>query len=115
MEFREALLNAIDGWKTDPIADEWMFEEFREKFIDATSPSEAYELIDETIHILCLESDESAAIEILQTIIGLARRSETTEIPHALLAQKEILREKFSDFGEYARNKLSELFRHYRL
>jgi hypothetical protein len=42
MEFRAAFLNAIKGWKADPIADEWMFEEFRTKFIDATSPSEAF-------------------------------------------------------------------------
>jgi hypothetical protein len=115
MEFHEALRNAIEGWKADPIADEWLLEKLREKFIDATSPSEAFELIDETIKILCLESDESTAIKILQTVIGLARHSETTEIPRGLLLRKEMLREKFSNFGDYARSKLSELFRYYRL
>lgn len=115
MKFREALLNTVDGWNADPIVDEWLFETFREKFVDVMSAAEAFELIDETIEILRLQSDESTATEVLQTAIGLARRSETTQVPNALLTQKIALEGQFSNFGDYAKSKLLELFRYYRL
>lgn len=115
MKYREALLNTIVGWNVDPIEDEWLFEMFREKFVDVMSAAEAFELIDETIEILQLQSDESTATEVLQTVIGLARRSETTQVPNALHTQKKSLERQFSSFGDYAKNKLLELFRYYRL
>jgi hypothetical protein len=115
MKYFEALLNTIDGWNAEPIADEWLFEEFREKFVDVMSPAEAFEFIDVTIEILRLQNDESTATEVLQTVIGLARHSETTQVPNTLLAQKQKLEEQFANFGDYAKSKLLELLRYYRL
>ena len=115
MTYREALLRAIDGWKTDPIPDEWLFERFRSGTIGAMSAPEAFEAIGETIEILLLEVDESTSIEILQSILNLAIQSDTTEIPEMLLRQKDDLQLKFACFDDYANHKLQELFGYYRI
>lgn len=115
MRYRDALLLAINKWNKNPIEDEWLFETFRQEMISRMSPVEAFDSINETIDILLQEADESTAIEILQTVIGLAQRSETTEIPDIVLVKKVEIQLKFEEFGDYAKNKLVEFFRYYRL
>lgn len=115
MEYRDALSAAVEAWNMDPILDEWSFERFREEFVGNMSASEAFDSINETIDFLLEESDESTATEILQTIIGLARRSETTEVPSGLLSRKDLIEKQFIPFGTYAKNKLKELIQYYRL
>lgn len=115
MTFRDHLLHTIDGWSKDPIEDEWLFEKFREQFVNRMSTAEAFEAIGETVDVLLSQSDESTATEVVQTLIALARQSDTTEIPSTLLARKPVIVNQFSAFGDYAKNKLQELFRHYRL
>jgi hypothetical protein len=115
MEYRRALLEAIEGWNSDPIDDEWLFEKFREKTVGAMSASEAFDAIDETVDILLREKDESTATEILQTVIVLALRSQTTELPKSLLRSRGEIQIKFSKFGDYAKNKLFELYKYYRI
>ena len=51
----------------------------------------------------------------MQTLIALARQSDTTEIPSKLLSQKMAIESQFSKFGGYAKNKIQELFHYYRL
>lgn len=115
MTFNERLLHTIDGWNKDPIEDEWLFEKFREQFVSRMSTVEAFEAIGETVDVLLRQSDESTATEVLQTLIALARQSDTTEIPSKLLAQKPAIASQFLVFGDYAKNKLQELFHYYRL
>jgi hypothetical protein len=115
MEYRKTLLQAIEGWNAEPIEDEWLFEKFREQTIGLMSRSEAFESIGETVDLLLREDDESTATEILQTIMGLALQSQTTELPKSLLESKDEIQNKFSKFGGYARNKLLELYRYYRI
>lgn len=115
MTFIDQLLHTIDGWNNEPIEDEWLFEKFREQFVNPMSAVEAFEAIGETVDVLLRQSDESTAIEVLQTLIALARQSNTTELPSKLLARKIAIASQFSTFGEYAKSKLQELFHHYRL
>lgn len=115
MEYRKALLQAIEGWNAEPIEDEWLFEKFREQTVGLMSASEAFGAIDETVDLLLREEDESTATEILQTIIGLALQSQTTELPKSLLENKSEIQNRFSKFGGYAKNKLLELYRYYRI
>jgi hypothetical protein len=115
MTYRQRLLLVIDEWSTYPITDEWLFESFRSEVIGALSTSEAFDAIDETIVILLQESDESTATEVIETIITLAHQSETTEIPIELMKHKAEIEAKVKRFGDYANNKLQELFRYYRL
>ena len=115
MSFHDQLLLAIDGWSSDPIQDEWLFEKFRDQFVEKMSCCEAFEAIGKTIDVLLIQADESTAIEVLQTLIALARQSNTTEIPPTLFSQKDALFGQFSAFGDYANDKLRELFRIYRL
>jgi hypothetical protein len=114
MTYYDELLQAIDGWNENPISDEWLFAQFREKFVSTMSTLEAFESIGETVDLLLRQTDESTATEILQTIIDLARQSDTTEIPPKLLVRKAELIYQFVNFGDYAKNKLKELFQYYR-
>ena len=115
MTFNDQLLHTIDGWNKDTIEDEWLFEKFRDEFVNRMSTVEAFEAIGETVDVLLRQSDESTAIEVLQTLIALARQSDTTEIPSKLFTQKPAIASQFSNFGDYAKSKLQELFQHYRL
>lgn len=115
MNFFDALLEIINKWQQYPIADEWLFEDFREKFISTMSSEEAFKCISKSIEILLIQKDASTITEVLQTIISLARQSDTTEIPIGLLLNKEKLEDMISNFDEYTRNKLLELFLYFRL
>lgn len=115
MKYRDALIQAIEHWNSDPIEDEWFFERFRDEVVGSMTDVEAFEAIDETIDFLLCESDESTACEIVQTIINLAKQSQTTEFPNKLSENLTELREQFSSRGDYARSKFQELLRHYRM
>lgn len=115
MLYRDALIQAIERWNSDPIEDEWLFEKFRDETVGCMSSVEAFGAIGETIEFLLREADESTACEILQTIINLAEKSETTEVPSKLIESKAEIEDRFVYMGDYARSKLQELFRYYRL
>ncbi|MFO7603165.1 MAG: hypothetical protein R6X06_05035 [Gammaproteobacteria bacterium] len=113
--YREALARAVEEWKKDPIEDEWLFERFRGEQVGCMSPEEAFRAIPETLRFLLMESDESTETEILQTLIDLARKSDTTEVPRELADNKEQIEKRFLSRGDYARAKLRELFGYYRM
>lgn len=115
MSFNTALLRVITEWNKDPIEDEWLFEKFRGQFISRMTSADAFSSIGPTVIVLRDQADESTAIEVLQTLIDLARQSDTTEVPSELAAQKQAVARQFSVFGDYAQRKLDELFRYYRL
>ena len=114
MLYREALIQAIEHWNSDPIKDEWFFETFRSEFIGKMSSAEAFLSINLTIDFLINEKDESTACEILQTIIDLAGKSQTTEVPTGLAEHKDAIQNQFMIWGDYAQAKLKELFKYYR-
>jgi hypothetical protein len=115
MEYREALAQVIDGWNADPILDEWLFENFRQKIVGGMTSAEAFEAIEVTISMLLNEEDESTSTEIVQTIISLAGQSAKTEIPKGLIIHGDEILNRFRRFGDYAKNKLRELLRYYRM
>jgi hypothetical protein len=115
MTFNDQLLHAIGEWSKDPIEDELVFVKFREQIVNRMSTVDAFEAIGETVDVLLCQTDESNAIEVVQTLITLARQSDTTEIPSKLLSQKIVIESQFSKFGGYAKNKIQELFNYYRL
>ena len=115
MTFNDQLLHTIGECSKGPIEDEWLFEKFREQFVNRMSTVDAFEAIGETVDVLLCQTDESNSIELMQTLIALARQSDTTEIPSKLLSQKIVIESQFSKFGGYAKNTIQELFRYYRL
>ena len=115
MSYRDELLRAIASWNADPIDDEWIFASFRRDRVETMSPSEAFDSVAETLEILLNEPNESTAIEILETVIALARQSDTTEVPAALSDNRSALQAKILAFQEYAGYKLRELFAYYRM
>jgi len=115
MDFFNELATVIKGWNQDPIEDELLFVNFRCQFIDNMTCQEAFERINQTVEILLRESDEFTSLEILEVIISLARKSETTEIPAKIENCSKRIEYKFAPYGEYAKYRLSELLRYYRI
>ena len=115
MTFNDQLLHTIGEWSKNPIEDEWLFAKFRDQIVNRMSTVDAFEAIGETVDVLLCQTDESNSIELMQTLIALARQSDTTEIPSKLLSQKIVIESQFSNFGGYAKNTIQELFRYYRL
>ena len=115
MTFNDQLLRAIGEWSKDPIEDELVFVKFREQIVNRMSTVEAFEAIGETVDVLLRQTDESNSIELAETLIALARQSDTTEIPSKLLSKKMAIESQFSKFGGYSKNKIQELFHYYRL
>ena len=112
--YQTELLKVINYWKnSDLIENEWYFENFRQNFIDNLSSAKAFENLDFTMGYLLAETDESTAVEILQTLINLAVRSDTTQIPEIILENYHQLSLKFSDV--YYQLKVLELLDYYRL
>ena len=115
MDFKKRLYELIHLWEAGPIEDEWAFSTFRESCIKEFSSEEAFENISHAIEALLAEKDESAAIEIVEVILSLARHSNTTEAPRDLLEKCETLKANFHAFDRYANEKLKQLFQWYRL
>ena len=115
MDYVAELRKAISIWKTQPVENEWLFEEFRQNTVEAMNAAEAFDAIDATVYILLQEPDEDASLEILQTLIYLASKSDTTEVPKRLLVSISAITAKFATYGDYEKNKLAELLKHYRL
>jgi len=115
MSFLSDLKAVISEWKKDPIDDEWGFDHFRSQSIPQLSTSDAFDLMTEVLRLLTDEKDDSTALELLQTLLTMARHSRTTEMPPGFAENMEQLRSRFTDMGDYEREKVGELLRYYRI
>jgi hypothetical protein len=113
--YHEVLSAVINKWKELTIEDEWIFAGFRDKIVNSMAPEEAFRSIDGTFDILLNEDNESVAIEILETIIALIRKSNTAEIPNGVIEKLRFTSNRFTGFGSYLNEKLREVFRLYRI
>jgi len=102
-------------WLSGNNEDEWLFENFREAEIGSLDSAEAFELIGPVAQILGKEENAEAWTEMFETIIALARKSTTTEVPGELLEVWDSVRRKAQDHGEYAKAKFDELAQYYRI
>lgn len=115
MTYLDKLNETINLWSQKTISDEWLFAEFIEDVVDVMSPEEAFSHIDETIEVLLANNNESTIIQIIETILSLAGRSDTTEVPSKLKECHEILVKKMEQFDEYTKNTYAKLVRFYRI
>ncbi|WP_028313950.1 hypothetical protein [Desulfatibacillum aliphaticivorans] len=115
MNFVSELKQTITEWNKDSNEDEWLFETFRQHFVGTMSTADAFQAIDDVIEFLIGLPDESTEIEVLETIISLARQSKTTEAPTKLLEKADTIAKQFEKMGDYAHRKMNELFGYYRI
>jgi hypothetical protein len=114
LDYSETLRETIKIWNKYPIDDEWLFSDFRE-YINTLNQEEAFRSIEVTIQELILSWDQSTNIELLQTIINLSHRANTTEIPTSLRENMKMLEQNFSNQSPYEKEKFCELLRYYRI
>jgi len=110
--YNKKLKVTLENWLISD--DEWLFQKFRDEIIVSLAPEEAFENIGLTVEYL-LKNDEANSIELIETLISLAKISKTTEIPNAIFDNKESLEIHVLNFCDYAKSKLKELFSHYRI
>jgi hypothetical protein len=115
MSFTDQLDTAIQYWESGDVVDEWMFQKLRDEVVGNMRSDEAFESIEFAVLRLLEHQGEFVANEILETVLSLARRSQTTEIPPALAAAQCELTDQFGRYGEYSKTRLRELFRYYRM
>lgn len=113
--YESELNRVVEEWQKETISDEWLFAQFRESYVSTMEPYQAFEALDITIKCLLNVEDEDALVELVQTMIDLARRSNTTEIPRLLATRKDEIEKKIKKCGNYAKDKTKEFFRHYRM
>ncbi|MFC1587493.1 hypothetical protein ACFL54_04200 [Planctomycetota bacterium] len=114
MGYLEKLKSFIIEWNKDPIEDEWLFPTFLDDVVGPMTPEEAFSNIGITVNVLIEQSDESTALAVLQTILRLARQSNTTEIPQELFEAKDVIAVQFQQYDDYAKKKYDELLHFYR-
>jgi len=114
-KYSENLKQVIDEWNKDPITDERIFSKFRAINISVMTASEAFHVIGITLDFLVSHSDQSTRTELLQTMIDLAKKSDTTEIPIDIAGKIDLLQSAIIDSDNYTKDKLGEFLRHYRI
>lgn len=115
MDFLKSLKNTVSEWTNGNNTDEWLLADFIKDVIGSMTPEEAFDNIGKTSDFLISQPDESSSIAILEIILALASRSDTSEMPHELHEKLNSISERFQNFGDYAKLQLDELFRYYRI
>lgn len=115
MSFTEQLEKAVSAWESGNVDDEWIFQKLRENSVRRLSPSEAFEEIPRVLAKVQGHAEESVATELIETVLALAKQSQTTERPCGLEESVFQLQEQFGRYGTYAKDKLQEMLRFYRI
>lgn len=113
--FKDQLKSVVAAWLVAEPFDEWLFDRFRSSHVATMDSVTAFNSISDAVEILFDQSDESAVIEITETLLSLAKASCTTEAPLILKDRKADLVMLFAKYGAYANKKLDDLFRYYRI
>lgn len=90
--------SAIDSWKQSDKMDEWYFSNLRDDLLSKFDCGSAFNGINELIPFLLDEADDFLYLEIIEIIISLARKSETTEVPSKLSSNFRIIKEGASGY-----------------
>ncbi len=115
MNVGEYLKSAIALWKQTELKDEWYFSNLRDELSNKLSSENAFIGINEIIPILSEEKDSYIFIELIEIIIFLAQKSETTELPLELSHNWGDIAARLKSQDEYAISKLDELVTYYHL
>ncbi|WP_318663310.1 hypothetical protein [Treponema sp.] len=76
--------NKLINWKIEIQKDEWFFSNFRDSLIDNITDGEAFFYISQLCEIINQNDDSYFINELLEILLALARKSNTTEIPNGL-------------------------------
>lgn len=72
-------------WVAQLERDEWFFAKLREELVGLLSPVSAFEAIADVGHLFIELPDSYLRYETAELLLDLARKSETTEMPVALV------------------------------
>ena len=111
MKFRERF---EEYFSTADLGDEWVYSNFEESLLEGLDSASAFEMLLEVADFLLLQEDGYLRLQLLNIIISLARKSNTTEMPAGFL-EKIVVFEKLFVEDDYERSRINELKRIYRI
>ena len=114
MNIDDKLRAAIIDWSSN-VKDEWYLEYFIEDNIRQTAESEAFSQLNGVIELLVNGQNDNHVDEIIQVILALARKSNTTEIPGKLHQLFDYMAVTFSNLDPYNQNQINEILKFYRI
>jgi predicted nucleic acid-binding protein len=106
---------AIENWSRSEMQDEWYFTSFREGLINNMDEQEAYVGIDEIIPLLLDVKNDYVFSEVIEIMMELVRKSNTTEIPPRLRSNWRLISNTAKTHGGYAVSRFDELEQFYRI
>src|SRR5574344_2170053 len=115
MELSILVKSAIDSWKQSDKSDEWYFSNLRDDILSKCDCESAFSGINELMPLLLNEPDDFLYSEIIEIIISLARKSQTTEIPSELSRNFRTIKERLKSQGDNAMSKLDDLASYYQI
>lgn len=94
--------------------DEWFFERIRQALDKELTSGEAFDMVGRVAQMMLTDEYREAWQELLNTLLFLATKSETTEIPKELSGIWGTLKARAHEEGPYAVSQFDELRRYYR-
>lgn len=76
--------NKLNNWKIEIQKDEWFFSNFSDSLISNITEEEAFFYISQLCEIINQNDDSFFISELLEILLALARKSDTTELPDGL-------------------------------
>jgi hypothetical protein len=107
---------AINNWQQEILEDEWYFSNLRQILDKNISDGrESYQSIEPVFDILINETNSFLRAELLEIILLLVRKSQTTEQPRRLTKLVNKLRSQSIEMGEDLEQQIASIARHYRI
>lgn len=113
-DYEILLDNAISAWLAPEIEDELAFVNLRSSIDEDLTPIDAFVCVEKTARRLRSTDSEYVLIQLIETILSLARRADTTELSEFSEELFIELESRFQSLGDYAKSKYAELKKYYR-
>lgn len=97
------------------ISEELFFDRFEKKILSELDSEGAFKLIPDVVSYIIDIEDKYIGFKMLELLIALAKKTNSTEAPRGLLANFDRVERYFSDEDEYEKSKVEELRRWYRI
>ncbi len=108
MKYENMLQNLKNQYDNNLNLDEWFFSNFRDTFLREINQNELFPAINYITKNIISENDDTYVIELLNLLLDLVRKANTTEIPEEIKNNLLSLDMKFSK-SQYQNNMWNEI------
>lgn len=102
-------------FKTANLGDEWVYSNFTDFILEGITPEGAFSLLPEVAEFLLEQTDEYLRLQILNLLGTLAGKTNSTEIPPALLPKLDAIEKLIENDDDYTKSRFDVLKKWYRI